>query len=92
MQPALGRPFTAEEDRPRARVVVISDRLWRHRFSGDPGILSRPITLQGEPYTVTGVMPPGFYFMDKAVDVWMPVGFSEQARTPRGRGSRFSGV
>jgi putative ABC transport system permease protein len=85
VQPALGRPFTAEEDRPRARVVVISDRLWRHRFSGDPGILSRPITLQGEPYTVTGVMPPGFYYMDKAVDVWMPVGFSEQARTPRGR-------
>ena len=30
--PALGRPFTAEEDRPRARVVVISDRLWKQRF------------------------------------------------------------
>jgi putative ABC transport system permease protein len=85
VQPALGRSFTAEEDRPGARVVVISDRLWQRRFSADPGILSHPITLQGEPYTVTGVMPPGFYYMDKTVDVWLPVGFSQESRTPRGR-------
>ena len=85
VQPALGRPFTAEEDRPNSRVAVISDRLWRTRLNADPAILSRGITLQGETYTVTGVMPPGFSFLDKAVDVWVPVGFSAQARTPRGR-------
>ena len=66
--PALGRPFTAEEDRPRARVVVISDRLWKQRLKSDPGVLSRAITLEGEPYNVVGVMPPGFSFMDRTVD------------------------
>src|SRR5688500_7334920 len=85
VQPALGRPFTAEEDRPNSRVVVISDRLWRTRLNADPAILSNGITLQGERYTVTGVMPPGFSFLDKTVDLWVAVGFSAQARTPRGR-------
>jgi putative ABC transport system permease protein len=83
--PALGRPFRADEEGPNTRVVVISHRLWQERFNGDPRILSRPITLQGEPYTVTGVMPAGFYYMDKTVNLWMPVPFSEASRTPRGR-------
>ena len=47
VQPQLGRPFTAEEDKPNSRVVVISDRLWKRRFHGDPAILARPITLAG---------------------------------------------
>ena len=40
---------------------------------------------QGTPYTVVGVMPPGFSFLDKSVDVWLPIGFTAQARIPRGR-------
>jgi putative ABC transport system permease protein len=85
VQPRHGRPFTAEEDKPQSRVVVISDRLWKRRFSGDPNVLNRPITLGGTPYTVVGVMPPGFSFLDKKVELWLPVGFTEQSRTPRGR-------
>ena len=85
VQPQIGRPFTAEEDKPNNRVVVISDRLWKRRFHGDPGILARHITLQGNPLTVVGVMPPGFSFLDKTVDVWLPPGFTEATRTPRGR-------
>ena len=85
VRPAMGRPFAAEEDRPDGRVVVISDRLWRRRFSADPGILQRSITLQGNPYSVVGVMPPGFSFLDKTVELWLPVGFRAEARTPRGR-------
>ena len=85
VQPALGRPFTPEEDRPGSRVAVISDRLWRTRLQSDPAILSKGITLQGESYAVVGVMPPGFSFLDKTVDVWLPVGFPAEARTPRGR-------
>ena len=85
VKPAVGRPFTAEEDRPQSRVVVISDRLWQRRFGGDRSIVDRGITLQGTSYTVVGVMPAGFSFLDKTVDVWLPVGFSAQARTPRGR-------
>ena len=53
--------------------------------NGDANILSRPITLQGEPYTVLGVLPPGFSYMDSSVELWAPIGFSDQARTPRGR-------
>ena len=85
VQPALGRWFTPEEDRPRSRMTVISDRLWRRRFGADPAILQRPITLQGVPYTVVGVRPPGFSFLDKKVELWLPVGFPAEARTPRGR-------
>ena len=85
VQPAMGRPFTEEEDRPGSRVVVISDRLWRTRLGADPGILSRGITIQGVSHSVVGVMPPGFAFLDKTVDLWLPVGFTAQARTPRGR-------
>src|SRR5262245_39649763 len=85
VSPAIGRGFTADENQPNARVVVISDRLWRRRFNADPAILQRPIVSQGTPYTVVGVMPPGFSFLDKSVDVWLPIGFTAQARIPRGR-------
>ena len=83
--PALGRGFTPEENVPGTRSVVISDRLWRRRFGADPGILERPMISQGTPFTVVGVMPPGFSFLDKSVDVWLPIGFTAQSRTPRGR-------
>ena len=84
--PQIGRPITAEEDTPNGpNVVVISDRLWKRRLQGDPAILEHPIQLQGRTVTVVGVMPPGFSFLDKTVDLWVPVRFSQQARTPRGR-------
>jgi putative ABC transport system permease protein len=83
--PAIGRAFTADEDRPGVRVVVMSDRLWTRRFAADPEVLRRPVTIDGNPYTVLGVMPPGFSYLDKTVDLWVPVGFSAEARTPRGR-------
>jgi putative ABC transport system permease protein len=85
VQPALGRVFTAEEDRPRSRVVVISDRLWKRRFDGDPNILSRPVNIDGVAYSVVGVMPAGFSYLDRTAEMWFPVGFSAEARTPRGR-------
>ena len=50
-------------------ICVISDRLWRTRYSADPSIVGRPIVLNGTPYNVRGVMPPRFHFPDD-VDVW----------------------
>lgn len=85
VQPALGRAFSAEEDRPQSRVVVMSDRLWKRRFDADPSIVQRAVTLQGVPHTVLGVMPPGFSFLDRTVDLWVPIGLPAEARTPRGR-------
>jgi putative ABC transport system permease protein len=85
VQPSLGRPFTEEEDKPESRVVVLSDRLWRRRYGGDRDILEKSITVQGIAHSVVGVMPPGFSFIDKTVDLWFPIGFNAEARTPRGR-------
>jgi putative ABC transport system permease protein len=53
----LGRTFTADEDTPHGpRVTVIGRRLWETRFSADPNIVGKPISLGGEPYTIVGVL------------------------------------
>ena len=85
VQARRGRYFTREEDRPGSRVVVLSDRFWRTRLDADPAVIDRVITLQGQPHTIVGVMPPGFAFLDKDVEVWLTHGLTEAARTPRGR-------
>jgi putative ABC transport system permease protein len=81
----IGRTFTTGEYSPDSRAVLISDRLWRRRYNGDPSILQRRIVSQATPYAVVGVMPPAFSFLDNTVDVWLPIGFTAQSRTPRGR-------
>jgi putative ABC transport system permease protein len=59
--PALGRDFRAADDvSGGARVVILSDALWRRRFHGDPSIVGRSITLDGDPFAVIGVMPKAF--------------------------------
>jgi putative ABC transport system permease protein len=83
---AVGRVFTAEEDRAQAnRVLVLSDRFWKRRFGGDPAVLNRAIRLGGNLTTIVGVMPPGFSILDKDVDIWLPARFSAEDRTPQGR-------
>jgi ABC-type antimicrobial peptide transport system permease subunit len=66
VEPVLGRAFTAAEDQPgHEHEVILSQGLWRDRFGGDPGILGRALGLNGESYTVIGVMPAGFAFPRK---------------------------
>ena len=70
VSPVVGREFLAEEDQPGgARAVVLSHGFWQRRFNGDANIAGRTISLDGEPYTVVGVMPAGFQSLP-AVDVW----------------------
>jgi len=70
---ALGRTFSAEEDRPGGpAVVVISNGLWRSRFGSDPGIINRTIDLGGEPHPVIGVLGSTFA-SDPPSDVWLPL-------------------
>jgi putative ABC transport system permease protein len=84
--PELGRTFTADEDQPNGpRVVVISDRLWRRRFDAIPGVVNQVVRFDGDPCTIVGVMPPGFSMLDKTVEVWKPIRFSAESRTPGGR-------
>jgi putative ABC transport system permease protein len=80
---AQGRTFNAEEDKPgNNHVVVLSDAFWRRRFGGVP-VVGKNITLNGEPYTVTGVMPPEFQLgrewgAQQTPDVWSPIAFTPQ--------------
>ncbi|HKT48326.1 MAG TPA: ABC transporter permease, partial [Candidatus Acidoferrales bacterium] len=71
---AAGRLFTPEEDRAgSAPVVVLSHRLWRSRFGGDPSVVGQPVSLDNRRYTVAGVLPAGFELLRWA-DLWMPIG------------------
>jgi predicted permease len=86
-QPAQGRAFTAEEGQPgNNRVVVFSDAFWRRRFNGVP-VVGKTVTLNGEPYTVVGVMPPGFQFgrewgPQQSPDIYSPLAFTPQQLDP----------
>ena len=72
--PALGRWFTADEDRPGGpRVAVLSHALWSTRFAADSAIIGRTMTLDGTARTIVGVMPAEFGFPTTAVQVWVPM-------------------
>jgi predicted permease len=73
--PRLGRTFTDDEATRGLSVAVISDKIWRSTFRGDPQILGRAITLNAKPYTVIGVMPPDFNYPPQT-EVWMPLALS----------------
>ncbi len=73
VRPVLGRFLLPEEDRPGgAKSVVLSHGFWRDHFGSSPEVLGRPLALNGESYTVVGVMRPGFQFLDDA-DLWVPL-------------------
>ncbi len=70
---ALGRPYTAAEDRPGGpHVAVISYGLWQSRFGGNRDIVGRAIDLGGVPYVVTGVLGRDFH-PNPAADIWLPM-------------------
>jgi predicted permease len=74
VRPRLGRAFVDEEDpEGRDQVAIISDSLWKRRFSGDPAIIGRKITLNGRPNVVIGVLPPGFQSPAQN-DLWIRAG------------------
>lgn len=70
--PSVGRGFLEQEDRDGAPpVAMISTGLWQRRFSGDSRIIGKTINLAGEPHTIIGILPPGFEFPMRGVDVWL---------------------
>jgi len=87
VEPALGRGFSPEDDRPGAPgMVLLADGFWRRAFGADPGVVGSVLTLNDQPYTILGVLPADFEapFMPDA-DVWMPLRQSV-ADTSCGRG------
>ncbi len=82
VKPYMGRTFARDEDQPgKEHVVVLSHRLWTSQFGGDPGIVGKAITLNGEPYTVVGVMPPRSAFDRAFNQLWRPLAFRPSERT-----------
>jgi putative ABC transport system permease protein len=88
MRPVLGRTFLPEEDMPGGEpVVLIGHGLWQRVFSGSRDAIGRTLTVNGEPHTVVGVMPPDFRFPEIS-DVWRPL----RADPALGRGDRYLSV
>ena len=96
VEPAIGRTFAPDEDQPgRDQVVILSHDLWVRRFGSDSSIVGRPVTLNGQPFTVIGIMPRDFLFpvgrqlhqyvpLGPRVDIWKPMAFSRGEATSEG--------
>lgn len=86
VRPALGRMFTADDDRPdHWRVLLLSDGLWRRRFGADPSVIGRTIVMNDREYRVIGVMPASFEPLDAAryyaaAQLWAPIGYDVSMR------------
>jgi putative ABC transport system permease protein len=89
IKPQVGRYFSSGDDqRGAARVVVLSDNLWRSRFGADPALVGKPISLNGNNYDVIGIAPPKFDFPNR-VDAWRPFVFADWMLDPGNRGAHF---
>jgi predicted permease len=86
VKPVLGRTFINGEEQPgRNFVVVLSHEVWRNQFGGRADVLGKKVKLDGQPYTVIGVMPPGFRFPINRTDtVYRPLRMTENQRKGRG--------
>jgi predicted permease len=85
VRPVHGRWFTEDEDQPNTRnVVVLSHGFWTTHFARDTSILGKPILLNGEPYEVIGIMPPGF--SHRGAEAFVPLA---RELDPATRGSHF---
>ncbi len=81
LRPSPGRDFEQSEDHPeRRRIAIISDRLWRRRYGGDPAIIGRDITINQATYTLAGVMPATDLVTTRKfpdTEVWTLLGYAE---------------
>jgi putative ABC transport system permease protein len=74
LQPLIGRAFTPAEDKPGAeRVALLGEGFWTRRFARDPGVINQPLTLNGESYTVIGVLPGRLHTSMRLTDVFTPL-------------------
>ncbi|HEU4593592.1 MAG TPA: ABC transporter permease [Pyrinomonadaceae bacterium] len=92
VEPLLGSGLTQEGESPAAPEVVLSHGFWQRRFGGDPHIVGKPLTLNGEPCTVAGVLPKDFQWhikkrsgTGKPAEIWAVLPMEGPGANPRGR-------
>lgn len=86
-KPIIGRTFVAEEDKPGTKVALLNESLWKRRFAGDPGVIGRAVNLNGEAYTVIGVLPSTVRLLSSGNwrdQLWVPLAFPAQEAANRG--------
>lgn len=82
VSPMVGRPFAEEEGEVgRDQEVILSYGLWKQLYAGDKSALGRTLRISGRPFTIVGVMPPNFNFIEPEVRLWMPLAFSPEEKT-----------
>ena len=87
----LGRTFGEDEAQiGKEKVVVLGNALWRNRFNADPNMVGRDLRLNGENFRIVGVMPDGFMFPDRDVQLYVPFAFTAAQMDDRARGQEFS--
>jgi putative ABC transport system permease protein len=87
VKPVLGRNFVPDEDKPGTKVALLNETLWKRRFGSDPGVIGRSVSLNGEPYTVVGVLPSSVRlpaFGNWRDQVWVPLAFPAEEAAARG--------
>ena len=89
VEPAAGRTLTPDDDNPNnTRVVMLSYGLWQRRFGGTPDVLGKSLTLNGDSYTIVGVLPPRFVIPNAEIEIMVPLRMDQDARRNE-RGSNF---
>ncbi len=85
VQPVLGRGFQPGDDEQDRHVALLSHGAWQRRFGGDPRALDTPVSLDGQAYTIIGILPASFRnFFGQDPDVYLPFAMSPQRRQNRG--------
>jgi predicted permease len=83
VQPRLGRAFTSAEDVPNGpRVIVLADWLWRSAFNEDPSVIGHAVNIDGEPFTIIGVLGSSTAFPTRAIAAWEPLRMDPSAVNP----------
>src|SRR5215471_12494748 len=83
----LGRTFVTDDDRPGTHVVLLSHALWQRRFGSDPSVIGQALALNGEAYTVVGIMPPFVQlpgYSTRNDQLWVPIAFPQEEASQRG--------
>jgi len=91
LQPREGRAIDEADVAAKRRVVVISDGLWRRLFGARAGIVGRALRLDGRPYEVIGIAPPGLT-LPGTPDVWLPLVFTPENLSDKQRGAHYVGA